>query len=226
MLASERNSTRRPPSDSADAESGLRARKKARKRQEITEVTLQLVRERGHEGVTVDEIARRSEISQPTFYNYFPSRDAILLEYCTRGWGDLLEEELKADGHVANKLERLFIAVSEFMVKDADLWYALAVSNVYNPVRDPNVLSDSFAGTRALESLIQTGQDNGELTTDFTASRLASFVEGIMYRCSIEWGAQRDVPAFSEAVRQSLAFFLRGTAPATQPPPSNDHRRQ
>ena len=37
-----------------------------------------IVREQGYEKTTVEEIVRRVEISQPTFYHYFASKDAVL----------------------------------------------------------------------------------------------------------------------------------------------------
>ena len=59
---------------------GLRERKKARTHQGIVDTAVEVFRERGYEKTTVEEIVRRVEISQPTFYKYFGSKDAVLRE--------------------------------------------------------------------------------------------------------------------------------------------------
>src|SRR4029077_5830775 len=56
---------------------GLRERKRARLRQQIVETALHLFRQRGYENTRIDDIVQTLEISQPTFFRYFPSKDAV-----------------------------------------------------------------------------------------------------------------------------------------------------
>jgi AcrR family transcriptional regulator len=59
---------------------GLRERKKARTRAEIQHHALRLFREQGYAATTISQIADASEVSESTFFRYFPSKEAVVLE--------------------------------------------------------------------------------------------------------------------------------------------------
>ncbi|MFC7713686.1 TetR/AcrR family transcriptional regulator [Nonomuraea recticatena] len=58
---------------------GLRERKKRRTRQRISEVAIGLFVERGFENVTIAEVASAAEVSVNTVYNYFESKEDLVL---------------------------------------------------------------------------------------------------------------------------------------------------
>ena len=57
---------------------GLRYRKKLKARLAVERAALELVIERGFDGVTVEDICARAEISKKTFFNYFPSKASAI----------------------------------------------------------------------------------------------------------------------------------------------------
>jgi AcrR family transcriptional regulator len=58
---------------------GLRERKKARTRAEIQRHALRLFRERGYEATAVSQIAEAAEVSESTFFRYFPTKEDVVL---------------------------------------------------------------------------------------------------------------------------------------------------
>ncbi|OLT38226.1 TetR family transcriptional regulator [Actinomadura sp. CNU-125] len=61
------------------AEPGLRERKKQRVRAAISEAAITLFQESGFDGVTVADIAAAAEVSKPTLFAYFPSKEDLVL---------------------------------------------------------------------------------------------------------------------------------------------------
>ena len=57
---------------------GVREEKRARTRDEILSTTVGLFRERGFAATRVADVIERVGISEKTFFNYFPSKEAVL----------------------------------------------------------------------------------------------------------------------------------------------------
>jgi len=71
------------PGEQPPAALGLRERKKARTRAAIQRHALRLFREQGYDATTVAQIAEAAEVSESTFFRYFPTKEDVVL------WDDL-----------------------------------------------------------------------------------------------------------------------------------------
>jgi AcrR family transcriptional regulator len=58
---------------------GLRALKKDRTRQALSEAAIALFLERGFDAVSVADVAAAAEVSKPTLFRYFPSKEDLVL---------------------------------------------------------------------------------------------------------------------------------------------------
>jgi len=59
---------------------GLRERKKRLMRQQLSDTATALFMERGFDGVRVAEIAEACSVSETTVFNYFPTKEALVLD--------------------------------------------------------------------------------------------------------------------------------------------------
>lgn len=59
---------------------GLRERKKAKTRAAIRREAFRLFREQGYVAATVEQIAAAAEVSESTFFRYFPAKEDVVLQ--------------------------------------------------------------------------------------------------------------------------------------------------
>src|SRR6266496_1242722 len=58
---------------------GLRERKKAKTREAIQHSALALFRKHGYASTTIEQICEAAEVSESTFFRYFPTKEAVVL---------------------------------------------------------------------------------------------------------------------------------------------------
>ncbi|MFJ6793076.1 TetR family transcriptional regulator [Streptomyces sp. NPDC091268] len=63
-----------------DNTTGLRESKKLRTRRQLAATALELFLERGFDAVSVADVAAAAEVSKPTLFRYFPSKEDLLLD--------------------------------------------------------------------------------------------------------------------------------------------------
>ena len=68
-----------PPAATTGAE-GLRERKKALMRQQLSDTATRMFLARGFDAVRVSEIAAACEVSEKTVFNYFPTKESLVLD--------------------------------------------------------------------------------------------------------------------------------------------------
>ena len=198
---------------------GLRARKKARLRQGILDTAVEIFRERGYEKTTVEEIVRRVEISQPTFYKYFGSKDAVLREVAggmLRDWAQEAEAAARQEGeNTGAALRQIFAMMAATMLEDRALWECIVLADALNPMRAPEQREADRDTTRGIAAILARGQRRGEITEHFSAARMAENLIAMQIIDCLAWGADMlEGRGIEEVLAENLEFFLRGAAAA------------
>jgi len=193
---------------------GLRERKKARLRQQIIDTSIKLFRKHGYEGTRVDDIVEMLEISQPTFFRYFPSKDAVLREVGERGFAcicDRLRSELSSKAGTGERLRRLYVTLAREVESDRQLWQAVVLSGAMDPVRSAELRGHEEAAASLLREILTQGQKRGEVTDAFPVVHLAEFMEGLYNTVVRQWAVDLTGPhKLTDRMRSAVEFYLRG----------------
>jgi AcrR family transcriptional regulator len=212
-----RNSVKRNAPAQIHEIPGLRERKKARLRQQIIETAIRLFRKQGYEKTRIDDIVKILEISQPTFFRYFPSKDAVLRDVGKRGFeciAERLKSELSTKANTAERLHRLYHAMALEAEADRPLWKAVVLSGAMDPVRSPEVRGLEGVAISLLREILAQGQERGEITSIFPVVHLAEFMEALYHTVVRQWTVDLTGPhKLTERVDSAVEFFLRGVKP-------------
>jgi AcrR family transcriptional regulator len=84
----------------------LRERKKTRTWENLVKISTRLFLEKGYDNTTVDEIVDQAELSQRTFFRYFPSKEAVLFRDFSKR-EQRLAELLSANADNVGPFERI-----------------------------------------------------------------------------------------------------------------------
>ena len=97
-----------------------REREKQQRRIEILEAAEELFDQKGFESTTIEEVARRTELSKGTIYLYFKSKDELLLAVCVKGiagFREELEDAAKRVRGLDNKIKAVYLSYIDFFLE-------------------------------------------------------------------------------------------------------------
>jgi AcrR family transcriptional regulator len=201
---------------------GLRERKKAKLRQRIIETSLELFKERGYNETRVADIVEALEISQPTFFRYFPSKDAVLKEMLQLN-ALIGREQIERAMHPREtssrrsfeEIMRIGTArLCRWCYENKTLTRAFAVSGAAVPWVNPQALgaaADHSPVQLFQERAIELAQRAGELSKERSCEQLAQILVGMMGHIVFEWASHEEPPYdLAERLDGALAVFLGG----------------
>jgi AcrR family transcriptional regulator len=161
----------------------LRERNKARITQRIINSASELFRTFGYEQTTMDAIAERAEVSRGTLFNYFASKQALLLPFAGELYEEKVEPEIQAylstSPTTLDALRTLFHSIYRHVLTLPGVEKALQEELTLTP---PPLKYDHY-GVGFLETLhtiLQYGQQRKEIRTDIPLAKQARYL-AILY---------------------------------------------
>ncbi len=180
---------RLPQEDTDVTEPGRRERRRAETQQRIMGAAMGMFSTRGYAETTVEDITEAADVGKGTFFNYFPTKDALLLAI----FDSVRQRFVELEANVAK--------VTDVRAEMRDFAHRLLSSMVRSPKMIRNVfglaLTDPVMGERfetvfrqarqAIVALLDHGQKIGQVRTDISAAILGRTFQQFIFGTEILW---------------------------------------
>lgn len=156
----------------------------------LLEAAIQLIDERGFNNVTIQDISSKAGMSVGNFYNYFQSKDSIIL--ALYGLSDdyfdqfVIPKLLESDQPVIEK-------IGEFAQEQVAFGLKYGIENIAQLYRiqithnTPDFYSNQRGLVAGMIKLIQSGQEKGELLNTISAEQISQELLLIIRGVILDW---------------------------------------
>ncbi|WP_279165141.1 TetR/AcrR family transcriptional regulator [Thermus scotoductus] len=198
----------------------VREYQKKRRRERIFQAAMALFRQQGFRETTATDIAKAAHVSRGTFFNYYPYKEAVLLEYGSLLLADLREEVRR---RLAQKedpmalLRFLFQRVAAFTQAEKDLLLPL-LYELLNP--DPVRAKAAFLALplgNLIAEVLKPLREKGVVRQDLSLERMGRTLADLYFLAALRWAAYTPNRDFGEEVEKSLSLALEGILARSQP---------
>jgi AcrR family transcriptional regulator len=194
----------------------LREKNKQRVTQRIISAASELFKTSGYHATTMDDIAEKAEISRGTLFNYFPSKESLLLP-----WGqEILEQHIQpklstylSTGPTAvQAFQFLFSLMSENILVLPDVMWAFA-REASKSLSTQNPTSAASAANSVQDIFIQVlhyGQERSEIRMDIPLENMALYLSALqtsLFLCLLGPTAPKNA---SQEIGILMSFIERG----------------
>jgi AcrR family transcriptional regulator len=191
-----------------------RERRSAETRERLFRSALQLFAQKGFAETTVEDITEAADVGKGTFFNYFPSKDHILIAFSDMQIGklELAVEGLRASGQPLQDFMRgLVMMMTEEPIRNPGLIRALLQGYLSTtPVREVMIQKQQRAHNLH-KLMIEIGQARGEVRNDVPAAELAHFFRQTLMGTLLIWSVIGDA-TLRQRIDSALKILWGGIA--------------
>jgi AcrR family transcriptional regulator len=167
-----------------------RQRRSAEIRERLFRSALALFAKKGFAETTVEDITEAADVGKGTFFNYFPSKDHILVAFGEMQLGKLeaaIAEVRRTNEPIPQFLRSLGTRMTQEPARNPEIMRALLQAYLSTtPVRE--AMLDLQKRVQALHTqMIQLGQEQGEIRDDLPAEEIAYAFRQTIFGTVLIW---------------------------------------
>ncbi len=160
---------------------GYRDAKKKRRGERIFQAALELFGIKGFSATTMKEISRRAELAVGTLYNYYPSKNALLLGIMEKKLEEITVNNRRAIFEIVRNEDDPKIITEKVIRRVVESLFILSKRNWYEVFRAlfsveqdlERGISLDIEGVRMTEGLVRLMQKRGLIKSRFSAHSIA-----------------------------------------------------
>jgi len=187
---------------------GLRERKKQKTRESIQREAMRLFGKQGYEETTVEQIAAAVEVSPSTFFNYFPSKEDVVLYDAYDPVIATLLLERPANEPLSVAIRAVLEAMGDVFERDREIILARAKLWIEVPVLRARLWEELEKAQAFMSALI--AQRSGRDMDDFEIRVTVMIVVVAAFEAMREWVRQDGKGSFVDLVNRALNLVDAG----------------
>ena len=199
---------------------GRRERKRRELHQRIFRTARGLFLEQGFDATTVAQIAEAADIAQATFFNHFPSKQAVLREMGSEvfeRFRALLEEQRERSASTRERLRGFATRGAEIIERTPELTRDVLLEVLRNAAPPGQAGHHLEPVHRDFAALFRDGHQQGDVRADLDASFLAEIAVSAFDGTIVNWIENSHYP-LQERMLQVAAFLGEAVLPLEVPP--------
>jgi AcrR family transcriptional regulator len=189
-----------------------RERRSAELRERLFRAALSLFGSKGYAETTVEDITEAADVGKGTFFNYFPSKEHILLAF---GEMQLLKlEGIVRESRVSRQstseiMHGMVARMTEAPIRNPAIVRALLQAHLSSPLVREEMLKIQTQHRYLLGQLLRYGQERGEVRSDLPAEELAQLLRQTIFGTLLFWSLAGDA-SLPGRIEQALRIFWEG----------------
>jgi AcrR family transcriptional regulator len=189
-----------------------RERKGEETRTRIFQAAMKLFAKHGFTNVTVEQITEAADVGKGTFFNYFPSKEHLLVAMAEVK-KDLVANaarEAQEATTVKPLILRLVMNMAQITSSNPAMMRSLLGAASTNEVMMKHFQAVLMAARNAAAEIMKRGQELGEIRQDIPHSELARMMQATGFGTVVLWALQPQPADLQAWLTQSMENFWRG----------------
>ncbi len=190
----------------------IREQQKRDRKQRIFSTAMKLFETQGFQETTVLTIAKAAKVSRGTVFNYFPYKEAILIEHLAQEL-TLMQDRVKTTALNKTAIESLyeiFEELAKFVESNSSLVLPLSYE-LLNP--DPERSRQAFISlplVAIIYDFLTKAREQNLIRSDYSRERLARIIANHYFLTALQWANYRQDRSIKDELRTSLKLTLEG----------------
>jgi AcrR family transcriptional regulator len=203
--------------------SDRRARRGAATRESLFRAALDLFALKGFAETTVEDITEAADVGKGTFFNYFPSKDHLLLAFSDMQIAKLqvaVDRVVQSREPMRSYLRSFGVYMTQEPARNPALVRALLQANLSSSAVREVMRVNHTRSHALLTKLIETGQERKEIRTDLPAADIAQVFRQTVFGTLLLWSVYGD-SSLPDRIHMAFDLLWNGIAPQAETNPAH-----
>jgi AcrR family transcriptional regulator len=197
---------------------GRRERRRNETRARIYQAALELFTSKGYATTNIEEITEAADVAKGTFFNHFPSKEALVEEMTARAMSQVAAaaQRVQQESSVVPVLAMLSGHLADGPGRSGVLLRSLLGTVLSSDSLVAKFTEMAALARQQIATIMARGQQLGELRGDVTADDLARTLQQVVWGTMLLWCANPCDDDLRERLAKAFAMFCQGAVACTR----------